>query len=848
MKRLLTLSFVALLAIAGFATPQVAMTKGDALKKLMQQEALTAKLEAMSQQNTPAAAAEAPQQLNELDTVEVVFKSFYDDPLYYEAGDWYIVLRNERYQFIFDFYGGTPEDPSGTYTEKDLDTWFSWCMFPEAEGNTSYYKTCNLTVKKEQRGSNTTYTLEATIVTTLGIDGPVNGAFKVRGTHQCITASKKYEVAILDCSVTPEDDRFSLVGKNDTMDVAMTFFTTEGVVGYYTHKMLDEYETKFMHRNVPYTILELDGMIVTTETIDGGVAYVAMMEILAGSAKDTVFFNVAMEAPVKTTETVNVVCNDLFLDSSLGMSQSTITISASNAQYSIYAGYNDKMVRDSATYNGTNAMAYITEVETEKMISALQTALTVVGSKEKGYTVTADIVGSDHKRYNLYLTNVIPEVLDTINIAFPDIAKSMYYVDILGLHELQLANYTENYSVSFDILYIDRVMGGEFEMSNLFMDQTFIVKHSPYGDEHVGIAFVNGEIYQENDTTFLNAEVMGYDSLFYNISMYYTVPTPSETISYTFTEDFTLFTNALPDPDPTFILSGMTEDGKAMANVQVHLVTSGSVEGTFVNDGEFIVNDFDPFNTFVSVKNPVNNEYENFYVQKGEMTVTIVDGNILKAKANFICDDGKLYDLTFLVKYERPRLPYDAEEDGVEYTYTADAYIAIDDYVESHNMLFFEMLPVDYSNVVSLCFIIDEKDPEIIIPEGTYPITGLTDPATVGTVVASRGLSASGYPLQSYFAELEVYDNELYYVEGRGFFLVDGTVTIENVDGALKMDVNAVNSYDLPVILHYDASQTPVENVEGDKVATGGEKHVENGQLFIKHNGMIYNVTGARVK
>ena len=75
----------------------------------------------------------------------------------------------------------------------------------------------------------------------------------------------------------------------------------------------------------------------------------------------------------------------------------------------------------------------------------------------------------------------------------------------------------------------------------------------------------------------------------------------------------------------------------------------------------------------------------------------------------------------------------------------------------------------------------------------------------------------------------------------------DGTVTVENVGGKLKVEVDAVNSYDVPVTLHYVAAgTTAVENVNKDNTQVA--KRLINGQLLIIRNGETYNATGALVK
>jgi hypothetical protein len=76
--------------------------------------------------------------------------------------------------------------------------------------------------------------------------------------------------------------------------------------------------------------------------------------------------------------------------------------------------------------------------------------------------------------------------------------------------------------------------------------------------------------------------------------------------------------------------------------------------------------------------------------------------------------------------------------------------------------------------------------------------------------------------------------------------MVDGTVTVENVSGILKVDVDAVNSYNIPVKLHFQV-YTGLEDV----LATEGvevKKQFVNGQLYIVRAGHIYTVTGTQLK
>mgnify|MGYP003301866416 CR=1 FL=1 len=841
MKKIFSFILLACLSLTA-----VAQSKPQAIKALMQQQRLSNTIKSLS------SSALAPAQINAFDTTEVIFKSFYDDPMYTPVetivnrngdtvvvgGDWYITLKNDRYQFIFDIYGGTPESPAGTYTEEDLDDdLFSWCMFPEADGKTHYYKTCDLTIQEEKLDESLIkYTLDAVMLVTMGVDGEEYGYFKVHAEHKIIRPRVKYDVAILNCKVTPEEDRFRIAGKNDTMDVDLTFFTETGVEGYYSHKIMDTENYKLIHRNNSYEIMELEGVVYSDANQAGGVSYVFLFEALTTDAS---FYNVAMEAPIVPADTVRFTCNNMLIDDSYGMSDATIIITASNADYEIMAGYNANRITSPAVYSGGSAYMYLTDKKTGRELTSMQCTIKVSGNALKGYQVDIEMLGTDHKYYVMHLVYGVEEAR-SLDLNFTNSAKSYYYIDNLGLKEVQLANFNGEYSVSFDILKIDQVleMGGDIERANLYMDQTFIIHHTADGDIAVDFAEVSGNILQRNDSTFLTASVLGFDSCRYNISMFYAVPVPTKTVTYTFdginNEEAVEFTNAISGG--IFVLDAMSDDGSLMAKVNVERIENGSVVGTFYNDGQFVHNDFYVPDTYVQEYNFVTKKYDTYSVQKGTMTVT-VENNILTAVASFICDNAVQYDLTFKVPYTREHILYDTEDGEMEYTFPADAEVYLTDFVAGYGII--QLIIADEAYAVDFYFNADAMDPVIGVPAGVYPINGSFDS---GTVIACKGVLPDG-PAQSYFCGL---DAEGYLDPLQLYCLVDGTVTVENVGGRLKVEVDAVNSYDVPVVLHYTAAATALEDITISEVSA--QKRLINGQLLIIRNGETYNANGALVK
>ena len=138
--------------------------------------------------------------------------------------------------------------------------------------------------------------------------------------------------------------------------------------------------------------------------------------------------------------------------------------------------------------------------------------------------------------------------------------------------------------------------------------------------------------------------------------------------------------------------------------------------------------------------------------------------------------------------------------------------------------------------------IAETADPDIVLPEGTYEINNTWE---YGTVVAGTGIDMwSGEIAPGFYGAM----TEDGYISLPLYFLVEGTVEVKkNDDGSLYVEVNAVNSYDVPVHLVYDASVTAIENISTEDMI-GFKKMMIDGQLVIIRNGKAYNAIGAQVK
>jgi hypothetical protein len=429
--------------------------------------------------------------------------------------------------------------------------------------------------------------------------------------------------------------------------------------------------------------------------------------------------------------------------------------------------------------------------------------------------------------YNFDLAWVVPATTDTIALRFDHTARASYYPQMNN--DLLLMNSNDRYTLNLNV--VDAEMGGEFTMENIGEYYTSLYDNDLKVD--IELAQIDGTIYQSGDTTWIKAQMIGFDANLYDVLLWYAVPTPADTIELTFND--VPFTNHLEEG--YYQLIAYTEDQTRMVSFTP---ASHEIEGSFVNDGmfgRFGEGRYDFFNdyTYIQEWNQNTREYDTYTVEKGELLVSVSADGVITAKAEVICEDAKLYRITMYSKYERPHLDFDSQEGAVERVYDTEDDIVIEDHTDKGYVVF-QATAHDQSDMMVLYLFADQVDNEITIPSGVYPIN---HSLVAGTVLASTGANEDNTVAPSLYATLT--DGYLDYL----YFMVDGTVKVEKVDGKLRLEVEAVNSYDVPVHIVYDAQSTDVEDVVHTQTNTN--KVLRDGRLIINHSGKEYSILGVEI-
>lgn len=760
------------------------------------------------------------------DTIRLEFDHFAQGPKYYNSGDWYVVLENEEDWEVYLNWKAPKDDYTGRFMTNKFLHDYSYIFTPENRENGGiHFKNIVMRIDTEDvTPLLQQIELNATIT---GTDGNI---YIVHATHEVLNAKDEVDVEILDAEMEVEDDAYTITGKNSDWDIALKV-NSANVIGTYNNMgYFDLDASRFVYQGQEIVPLQLEAQVGVGYLADSVLAYMAQCNMLG---MDTVIYHMLLAVPFSNpVGKEDVICMNMRVDDTYAEVYNMMTIAASNADYEVQIMYKDNALRE-RTYTEAQAQVYITDTQTGVQVESLTCKIEVERSNTGDYQVHGEARCTNNVVYNLQLAWAVPEAIDTVALRFDKSARASYYPQMN--HDLLFINSNERYTLNLNVVGVE--LGGAFTMEHVGEYYTSLYDKDLGAD--IELAEISGRLYQSGDTTWMEAEMVGFDEQLYDVQLWYAVPTPTDTVELVF-EDVP-FGNHLEEG--YYQLIAYTDDQLRMVSFTP---ASHEVEGTFVNDGvfgRFGEAPYDFFNdyTYIQEWNPQTRQYDTYTVEKGELVVSMAEDGSITAKAEVICEDAKCYRITMYSQYERPHLDYDTEEGNVERVYGVEDDIKIDDQTQSEGLIVMQATAQDQSDMMVLYFFANEADEAVTIPAGVYPINRSL---MAGSVLASTGANEDNTVSPSIYATLtDGYLDELY-------FMVDGEVMVENKNGYLRVEVNAVNSYGVPVHIVYDGTpvNTAVENTHSQSPMIHSHKMLRNGRLLIMKNGAIYDITGAAVK
>ena len=729
-----------------------------------------------------------------------------------ETSEWYIALEAQGYTFRLCWYG--PADTyCGQFTMDDISTEWTWGWYQSA---TLFYEIylsdIEMTISEKATGEYMNeIILDATITDT------EDNVYVLHAVHTMYTPKATEESVIDNARLTVGAGNFVLEGNNADLDVKLTV-NSAYIDGVYTQKDLDMNATKIVYKGVEQQLLQADLQVQSGNLENGAMGYLVNLSFYN---QDTVYHTVAMPSGLPIPkDTIRISCTNLEINESMA-SQGMIFVLGSSTEYDVMATY-EAWQLEAGVYS--NVYVALSDMVTWAMVESIRAELNLKETST-GWEVLLEAYCNDYNYYCIDMKYVVPEPTDTVEIVFNESAIATYQP--YNQHMLQLLNFSNEYEAS--ITLFDVQLGDTFTIENVYMDYSGINKTYEY---MVDIADITGTLNQYGDTTVIRASVISFDAVLYDVTWWYAAPNPVDTVEVEMPIEFI---NSMAEG--YYTLAAFTPDSAWY--ISLSPITQ-EVAGTYVNDGLFGkfgaadgAYDFYGGNSFVRAK-----DGERLHtVEKGTLEVKVATDGTIIAEAKVVCTNAIYYHLKMSSAYNN-HLEYDEPFLEVDRTYTTMDNVQIENKIDESGYVYLCITAADNTDQAAFFFFADETDPDIIIPEGVYPID---DSQEYGTVMANPGVQGAVWP--SFYAMLAE-DGSL---ATPLWLLVGGTVEVsKNSAGEVYMEVNAINSYEVPVHIVYDGAATGVQDIITHE--TQPIKYIRNSQLIIQKDGVEYNAQGAVVK
>lgn len=747
-------------------------------------------------------------------------------PEYYEEyGDWYIALENDDWWMLkLDWYAPQGENNDGyvgTFTLDDFDLSSTYLIDPDYEYVDVEDITLEIT-KVKLDDVTARIELKATI---LGSDG---NTYVVTAEKEVVEPKETIEIEINNASYAwnADDAQGVLTAKNDQLDLSLTIEAWWATGPFSLNEVL---QSSVKYNGADVELASLDMLISAVRNDDDQIGYQIALDMIS---TDAIMYSVSIFAPLVATDTIEITINNLEIDDSGVFDNGWIFLNGGNNEWDLSSGIYGPWEMKEGTFKGQDEVIfYLTNKVTDDFTEQLYAELVVTNDPQYGWVVNIESFCTDNKVYKVTMKKDLTSAVDTVALRFETSANAQYYPHLDN--DLLLANSNDQYYVGIDIVNVE--MGESFTKADLDLEYSGIITN--YGDKAnqkwVDMADVQGKVYQEGDTTIIEALVLSYDNVLYDVQLWYCVPTPTETVQV---EIEATFDNNI-QMEGYYKISGYNKENTLF--ISLAPITE-EVEGTFVNDGKFSSfgeGQYDFYYNETAVYKNIGGKAVAFSVEKCTMNVTVAENGDMNVVATIIASDAVQYEVTMTSKYNE-YLDYDATEGAIDRTYNATDSVLLETY-DNNNAAYMEIMAADGSDLCALYFFVEEFDDAITIQPGVYTISKSLDAMTV---LASVG-AVDNSPYPSFYAKQNAQGN----LVAPLYFMVGGTVEVKNENGNLYLEVNAVNSYGVPMHIVYDA--TPTTGIENIGVVTFDvEKKINNGQLLIIRNGKVYNALGAQVK
>lgn len=444
-----------------------------------------------------------------------------------------------------------------------------------------------------------------------------------------------------------------------------------------------------------------------------------------------------------------------------------------------------------------------------------------------GYNVDAQFLGEDAYLYDIHLTYVVPEPIETRTLRCDNLVVNTSYAAQFGEIIYEASN--EDWELELWV-NTDKPFG---YFSGSIVDASYSVLTNRHTKEMFDLYYADFVVGTDDTHIYLRGGMLARDKNYYVLDLTCPLTVDTRTVNLNIA-DARFFDNT---DNGVLQFYGTSSDGNQYVSLALKTYDPITAPATF--DRSQTHRDY----TYVEEKQPAHVFYEPYIA-----TINVIpqqDGSI-DVEAYLRCDnlvdaeDHPLYivrmhctedgEAQLGLKFDAQNLDFDE--------HIASSGLSIDDQFLQDGYVYLDGYDTETRASVSLEFNITALDPHIGIPAGIYPINDTWQP---GTISISRGVQ-DGIVWPSYAAYGEA-DGSL---DVPVWLLQSGSATVTDVDGHLYVELNGKNSCNRDV--HITLGDSPVVGISPIHSAPPlvSRKMHRQGQFTIEHQDRRYDALGRR--
>ena len=736
------------------------------------------------------------------DTVVIPADQFFYK-YYADTYDWFIAIADADMTYVInlDYFS---DSFAGSFTEEDMDMYYSYIQYFDEEGYTNYIdiEEATLVVTDDENG-------KSADVTILGSDGKVYVSYAYEAPIPEAKGEKTLaytKAELLDFTLSSGMWQFWAEENGCYTSIVMA---AEQVEGEYTRMdMADP-----LYNYIAY-FTETDTTIIDMLDINAKVTREGKTWTLVADAlgNDTIMYHITMSyTKPDPVDTVSIVATDLYIDEYEFWGYVFTSAKASNDDYQVYLSVNNQYLTagEYTSVDFSISSCEITDKVAKETIGLTEVNVTVAG-EGNARTIVGSVLGENNVLYNLDLSYVVPEVADTVKVVFetPGVAE-WYDAD----SDYFIYNENEDYFVYLDMITEKDNFVGEFAAEDFILTYTAMGEIVDGDTTTILAADAKAVVTATGENlVHIEAEITGKNGTLYLVSTDVQLPgnvlkydTESPAVNRTYTDEadeVVITTDYVEQYGMLYVeLNGANNSDYT----QLLFYVEKTAEGTVVPVGTYTIDDSGDYGTVSASTGYTSQVTPSFYStiveQDGKLYYDdlyfMVGGTVkvesVEGRLKLTVDAVNSYGTSVKIAYEaskvsddKPHLQLDAQSGAVDKTFTVD-----DQSLLTEKSGYFTYQVTDGKNMLAL-FIFADKDENTVIPVGTYEINGTQQ---TGSVLASTGLTSTNSVTYSFYSTVNAQGQLTTPI----YFLVGGTVEVSVEGDKLKMEVNAVNSYDVPV-------------------------------------------------